>query len=222
MRRYPYVHVDVASAEVEEMSDRLFALGAEGIEERDQTTLDRPLAAGSEVTLVASFATEADAEAAAGEIGRGAHVTHVVGDAWRDAWREHFKPTRIGARLVLIAGFVMVAAVEAAFVFWVSDLRSLYVGLILFKVSWVVVHLPIVPLMFHNTPSERRGAIFAAVQMTRAGVTSIATILAGFLAGVVSSYRVCYLTAGLVCLVGIVGAFRLAPARRRPRVALLH
>jgi MFS family permease len=128
---------------------------------------------------------------------------------------------RIGARLVLITGFVMVAAVEAAFVFWVNDLRSLYVGLILFKVSWVFVHLPIVPLMFHNTPSERRGSIFAAVQMTRAGVASIATIVAGFLAGAVSSYRVCYLTAGLVCLVGIVGAFRLAPARRRPPLPAL-
>jgi MFS family permease len=121
---------------------------------------------------------------------------------------------RVGARVVLIAGFVMVAAVEAAFVFWVNDLRSLYIGLILFKVSWVIVHLPIVPLMFQNTPVERRGSIFAAVQMTRAGATSLATIIAGTLAGAASSYRICYLVAGLVCLVGLVGAFRLAPPRR--------
>jgi Na+/melibiose symporter-like transporter len=128
---------------------------------------------------------------------------------------------RVGARVVLIAGFVMVVAVEAAFVFWVNDLRSLYLGLIMFKVSWVVVHLPIVPLMFHNTPAERRGTIFAAVQMTRAGVTSIATVLAGFLASAASSYRVCYLTAGVVCLVGLVGAFRLAPPRRTASVPAL-
>ena len=121
---------------------------------------------------------------------------------------------RIGARLVLIAGFILVAAVEAMFVFWVNDLTSLYIGLIAFKASWVVVHLPIVPLMFHNTPAERRGSIFAAVQMTRAGVTSIATILAGVLADAVSSYRMCYLVAGIVCLVGLFGAFRLAPAKR--------
>lgn len=121
---------------------------------------------------------------------------------------------RFGARVVLIAGFVLVALVEAAFVFWVSDLTSLYVGLILFKVSWVVVHLPIVPLMFHNTPPERRGAIFAAVQMTRAAVTSAATIVAGSLAGAASSYRMCYLVAGVVCLVGLFGAFRLAPPKR--------
>ena len=121
---------------------------------------------------------------------------------------------RIGARTVLIAGFALVAVVEAAFVFWVNDLTSLYIGLILFKASWVIVHLPIVPLMFHNTPAERRGSIFAAVQMTRAAVTSGATILAGLLAHVASSYRMCYLVAGVVSLVGLFGAFRLAPAKR--------
>lgn len=121
---------------------------------------------------------------------------------------------RVGPRVVLIAGFVMVAAVEAAFVFWVNDLASLYVGLILFKVSWVVVHLPIVPLMYHDAPAERRGSIFAAVQMTRAAAASVATVLAGALAGWSSSYRVCYLVAGVVCLVGIAGALRLTPPKR--------
>ena len=128
---------------------------------------------------------------------------------------------RVGARNVLIAGFALVAAVEAAFVFWVDDLKSLYVGLILFKACWVIVHLPIVPLMFHNTPPERRGSIFAAVQMTRAAVTSVATILAGLLADAVSSYRMCYLVAGVVCLIGLVGAFRLAPPKRNVPVPAL-
>jgi MFS family permease len=128
---------------------------------------------------------------------------------------------RIGARVVLIAGFAFIALVELGFVFWVNDLASLYVGLILFKVSWVVIHLPIVPLMFHNTPAERRGSIFAAVQMTRAGVTSFATILAGSLAGAVSSYRMCYLVAAIVCVVGLIGACRLAPAKRDEHVPAL-
>ncbi len=122
---------------------------------------------------------------------------------------------RFGARSVLIAGFLLVAAVEAAFVFWVHDLRSLIVALILFKASWVIVHLPMVPLMFHNAPADRRGSIFAAVQMTRAGVASAATIAAGLLADLVNSYRMCYLVAGAVCVVGLFGAFRLAPAPRR-------
>lgn len=118
---------------------------------------------------------------------------------------------RIGARTVLIVGFILVTVVEAAFVFWVNDLTSLYVCLIGFKVAWLIIHVPMVPLMFQNTPAERRGSIFAAVQMTRAGVTSAATILAGILAGAVGSYRMCYLLAGAVCLIGLYGAFRLAP-----------
>lgn len=118
---------------------------------------------------------------------------------------------RIGARKVMIAGFLLVMAVELAFVFWVHDEASLYVCLILFKVTWFIVHLPIVPLMYHNTPIERRGAVFATVQMTRAGVTSIATIVAGFMAHWAGSYRMCYLLAAVVCVVGLYGAVRLAP-----------
>jgi MFS family permease len=75
--------------------------------------------------------------------------------------------------------------------------------------------------MFHNTPPERRGAIFAAVQMTRAGAASVATIIAGFMADAVSSYRVCYLVAGVVCVIGLIGAFRLAPPRRTESVPAL-
>lgn len=118
---------------------------------------------------------------------------------------------RVGARIVLMVGFVLLAAVEMAFVFWVDDMASLYIGLILFKVAWFTVHLPVVPLMFHNTPPERRGSIFAAVQMTRAGAASLATVLAGSLSHLVSSYRMCYLVAGVVCLIGLYGAARLSP-----------
>ena len=121
---------------------------------------------------------------------------------------------RVGARTVMIAGFAAVALVEAAFVFWVNNLASLYVALIFFKIAWLVVHIPVVPLMYHNTPPERRGAVFATVQMTRAGVTSLATIVAARLADIAGSYRVCYAVAGVVCLAGLIGACRLAPAKR--------
>ena len=125
---------------------------------------------------------------------------------------------RVGARRVLIVGFICVASVEAAFVFWVRDIVSLYICLIAFKVAWLVIHVPIVPLLYANTPAERRGSIFAAVQMTRAAVTSAATIVAGVLAGAVGSYRMCYLVAGIVCLIGLFGALRLTPAPRRATV----
>lgn len=104
--RYPYVHVEVPRSAAEELSTLLFELGAQGVEERDATTLDKPLTPGAEVMLVASFETEDDAEEALAALAeleppRPGRLEFVVGDAWRDAWRAHFKPTRIGARLVV-------------------------------------------------------------------------------------------------------------------------
>lgn len=104
--RYPYVHVEVPLAGAEELSALLFELGALGVEERDATTLDKPLTPGAEVMLVASFESEEEAREAIAtlaeleppHVGR---LEFVVGDAWRDAWRAHFKPTRIGTRLVV-------------------------------------------------------------------------------------------------------------------------
>ncbi len=123
---------------------------------------------------------------------------------------------RCGARAVLAVGFVLLALVELAFVFWVKDIVTLTACLVGFKIAWVSVHLPVLPLLFHNTPPARRGSIFAAVQMTRAGVTSVATILTGFLATMVSSYRVCYFVAALVGVVGVIWAMRLSRVDRWP------
>jgi ribosomal protein L11 methyltransferase len=101
--RYPYVHVDVSSSDAELVASRLFELGALGLEERDDSTLARP---GGEtaVTLVASFEDEAAATAAQLELGAdyAARIEHVVGDAWRDGWREYWKPMRVGERFVIV------------------------------------------------------------------------------------------------------------------------
>lgn len=98
--RYPYVHVEVTSEEVEEVSYLLWELGAQGVEERDATTLHK--SAEGEVTLVASFATEADAaQAIAGLAPRTARLQYVEGDEWRDAYKKYFKVTPLGARLVI-------------------------------------------------------------------------------------------------------------------------
>ncbi|MFT3923054.1 MAG: 50S ribosomal protein L11 methyltransferase [Myxococcales bacterium] len=99
--RYPYVHVDVASDEVEEASYLLWELGAQGVEERDATTLARN-SENNHVTLVASFENDEAAQTAIAELGRWpARLTHVVGDAWRDAYKQYFKVTRLGERLVI-------------------------------------------------------------------------------------------------------------------------
>jgi ribosomal protein L11 methyltransferase len=100
--RYPFVHVDVAPEDADETSALLFDLGAEGVEERDEGTLAKSEAKGK-VTLVASFASRADAEEALGELpaALSPRYEEVVGDAWRDAWKEHFRPFAIAGGIVI-------------------------------------------------------------------------------------------------------------------------
>lgn len=128
---------------------------------------------------------------------------------------------RVGPRAVMIAGFALVGIMQMAFVFWVSDLTTLTLALVAFKVAWVFVYLPMMPLLFRDTPPERRGSIFAAVQTARAGAATLATLLAGGLVQLTESYRMCYFLAGVACVVGLVSAFRLtAPRRTAPLAAL--
>jgi ribosomal protein L11 methyltransferase len=99
---YPMLVVEAPVEAVDALVGRLTLLGAEGIEERDQTTLARGGELGA--TLIASFADEAAREAA-WEALRGEFPTRreeLVGDAWRDAWKEHWRPTRITPRVVVV------------------------------------------------------------------------------------------------------------------------
>jgi ribosomal protein L11 methyltransferase len=100
--RYPYVHVDVAPEQADETSALLFELGAEGVEERDEGTLAKNAASGK-VTLVASFSTREDAEQAILELDQtlAPRYEEIVGDAWRDAWKEHYRPFAIAPGLVV-------------------------------------------------------------------------------------------------------------------------
>jgi ribosomal protein L11 methyltransferase len=93
--RYPYVAVDVPQAEADAASAALFELGAQGVEERDATTLRR--GAEGRTTLIASFEDDADARAACGELPAAwsPRLEEVVGDGWRDEWKKHFEPFRI-------------------------------------------------------------------------------------------------------------------------------
>jgi ribosomal protein L11 methyltransferase len=93
--RYPYVAVDVAPDEADEAGALLFELGAQGVEERDATTLVR--GAAGKVTLVGSFEEEGVAQSAIAELPAAwsPRLEQVVGDAWRDEWKRHFEPFRI-------------------------------------------------------------------------------------------------------------------------------
>ena len=100
--RFPFVLVDVEEEESDATSSLLFDLGAQGVEERDATTLVKASVAGK-VTLVASFATEEEAKAAIGELdpSLSPRLEEIVGDAWRDAWKEHFRPFEVAPGIVI-------------------------------------------------------------------------------------------------------------------------
>jgi ribosomal protein L11 methyltransferase len=99
--RYPYVHLIVGEDESELASSELWDLGAQGVEERDGSTLIT--SAPGAITLVASFADEDSARAALDALGERwpSSLQFVEGDGWRDAYKAYFKPTRIGERLVV-------------------------------------------------------------------------------------------------------------------------
>lgn len=95
--RYPYVHVTVPTEEAELVSAELFELGAQGVEERDASTMVRGEDEGG-VTLIASFGSDAEAEGAREELADryGARIEHVLGDRWADEWKRFFKPIHVG------------------------------------------------------------------------------------------------------------------------------
>jgi ribosomal protein L11 methyltransferase len=100
--RYWFVALDVPEAESDDVSALLFELGATGVEQRDRTTFLRPEDPDA-VTLVASFDAKGDAEAALGELDAAykPRLQELVGDAWRDAWKEHYRPFALTPRLVI-------------------------------------------------------------------------------------------------------------------------
>jgi ribosomal protein L11 methyltransferase len=103
--RYPFVAVDVDPEQSEEAGAAFFELGAMGVEERDDKTLVRNATAGK-VTLVGSFADRATADEAIAALSEAlpdgnARLEEVVGDAWRDAWKEHFEPFALTPRITV-------------------------------------------------------------------------------------------------------------------------
>ncbi len=99
---YPFVHVDVAPELSDALSEILFELGAEGVEVRDTTTLHREERAGM-VTLVASFASREEAELALEQLDEelSPRLIELVGDGWRDAWKEHYRPFALSPHVLI-------------------------------------------------------------------------------------------------------------------------
>jgi ribosomal protein L11 methyltransferase len=126
--RYPFVAIDVPAELAEAAASQLFDLGALGVEQRDATTLARGAKSegpvvdpgadvgapvwsdhgstgdpGAIVTLVGAFADHETARAAmaAFDAELSPRLEEVVGDAWRDAWKEHFEPFRLTTHVVV-------------------------------------------------------------------------------------------------------------------------
>lgn len=104
----PTVEVE-GEAESEGVAERLWALGATGVEERDASTLLKgrgvrgsgPAASASRLWVgyfdhpdVASVAAEVLCQA-----GLAARRVMIAGDDWKHAWKAFFKPVRIGQGL---------------------------------------------------------------------------------------------------------------------------
>ncbi|UJR78473.1 50S ribosomal protein L11 methyltransferase [Sandaracinus amylolyticus] len=145
--RYPTVHVEVPENDVDDASAMLWELGASGVEERDASTLDKPSEGGA--LLVAHFDDEDEAQIAAEtlvgeERGWRARVEHIVGDEWKHRWREFFKPTRIGNRLVIRPSWEQVDAREGDVVLTLDPGQAFGTGthettrLVLAELEWWV------------------------------------------------------------------------------------
>lgn len=107
---YPFVAIDVARDSADELSSLLFDLGAMGVEERDEQTLSKSSSQGK-VTLVGSFSSREEADEAIAALNEhdpdmSARIEEVVGDAWRDAWKEHFEPFALTPTVTIVPPWV--------------------------------------------------------------------------------------------------------------------
>ncbi len=103
--RFPVLVLDVSEAQADELGPVLFELGATGVELRDDTTWNKG-PGGALVRLVASFELAATARAARDalldtEPGLSVVFDEIVGDAWRDKYKEYFKPFALTKSLVV-------------------------------------------------------------------------------------------------------------------------
>jgi ribosomal protein L11 methyltransferase len=100
--RYPRVVLELSPDRADELSAELFELGAEGVEERDDSTLEKSITPGK-VLLIASFAQESVAREAMALLPpeHGARYEELVGDEWRDAWKRNFHAFELTRRVLI-------------------------------------------------------------------------------------------------------------------------
>jgi ribosomal protein L11 methyltransferase len=108
---YPFVAIDAPRDKSDELSTLLFDLGAMGVEERDDVTLAKGAGEGK-VTLVGSFSSREEADEAIAALREedpslAPRLEEIVGDAWRDAWKEHFEPFALTKDITVVPPWVV-------------------------------------------------------------------------------------------------------------------
>lgn len=98
------VLVECSLDDVELITARLMLLGADGIEQRDASTLIKGGPKGA--TLVGTFEDEHRARDALEDFGADARLEWVLGDDWADAWKAHWHPMRLGRRIVVVPSWI--------------------------------------------------------------------------------------------------------------------
>lgn len=99
---FPRVAIDVPPELADDACCSVFELGASGVEVRDQTTLERA-SAPETVTMLVSFLTNEDAVEAIKALPSAWNPRRddVIGDTWRDSWKEHFHPFHLTEQIVV-------------------------------------------------------------------------------------------------------------------------
>jgi len=132
--RFPYVQIDSTPDLADELASVLFDLGATGVETRDDTTTPRG-PGGGVVRLVSSFNAHDEAEACAAALRDGypalrCEVSEIVGDAWRDAYKQFFAPFALTEAIVVVPPWVEGHKVEShQHVLWMDPGRAFGTGL---------------------------------------------------------------------------------------------
>lgn len=95
--RFPFLAIEVAAADADDVGYALMELGAAGVELQER---------GERVRVVASFASLEAARSARNELdaslAQAMEVGELVGDAWRDAYKAHFKPFALTRSIVVV------------------------------------------------------------------------------------------------------------------------
>lgn len=128
--RFPRVALDVPAEVADDVAFELFDLGARGVEQRDDTTLDAAVQQGG-VLLLASFASDHEADSACSVLDPSFNPRRddVVGDAWRDGWKEHFRPFALTPRIVIRPPWMEAEAAPGGFVLVMDPGRAFGTGL---------------------------------------------------------------------------------------------